>query len=692
LKDISIKTRQRDATNRLKNILIESDDLNKGELVVHKNYGIGRFVALETLELLGKPHDCLKILYANDDKLYIPVENIETIKKYGQFEAELDKLGSSAWQKRTSKIKNHINDIAQQLLRLTAERKLALTDTVQFDHVSYDKFCSMFNYIETNDQIIAINDIKNDLSSGALMDRLICGDVGFGKTEVAMRCVHLIATSINDNKPQIAIVVPTTILCKQHYSRFLERFDGFGLNIMQLSRLISNKEANIVKAKLKNGQVDIIIGTHALLTKNIEFNNLKLLIIDEEQRFGTIQKEYLKKLKTNIHVLSLSATPIPRTLQMSMVGLKDLSLIASPPLDRLESKIVVMQFDDIIIREALLKEHRRGGKSFYICPKIKDIAEIEAKLKQIIPELKYKIIHGQINPSIVDKIMNEFCDGYVDILLSTNIIESGIDISNANTIIIHRADEFGLSQLYQLKGRIGRGKVQGYAYLTLVNNKNSTKHALKRLQIIQESASLGSGFMIANHDMDLRGFGNLIGQEQSGHVREVGVELYQDMLSQAIMDLNQNIQSNDTEILVPKINLNLPIFIPDHYIQDASLKLGIYRRIGNLLDQKDIEDFQEEMRDRFGTMPIEFENLLKIVQIKLICIKLCIEQLDSSDEGFILKFYKHLNVTDIVMKCVTKYPLHVKVRPDNKLVFIKKINQANITYEAMSFLMDILEN
>ncbi len=495
-----LQSRQNNSQRTLKNILAELDNLTEGELVVHKNHGIGRFIKIETLKLDLVEHDFLKILYENDDKLYIPVENIDVIKKYGGDEAPLDRLGGTSWQRNKAKAKHHITELAVKLLELSAKRKLNTIQITEFDSDSYEQFCRKFIYPETEDQLKATEDIKNDLQSGILMDRLICGDVGFGKTEVAMRATFMIAQSVSEVLPQVVIVVPTTILCKQHYLRFTERFQDFGLNIVQLSSLISPLEAKKTRKQIKDGSANIIVGTHAVLSKNTEFYNLKLLIIDEEQHFGVMQKERLKELKSEIHVLSLSATPIPRTLQMSMVGIKDLSLIATPPIDRLEVRTNVMIFDPIIIRDALLKERSRGGRSFYVVPRIKDIADIEQQLQKIAPELKYKIAHGQMLPAKIDETMTEFCNGNFDILISTNVVESGIDIAEANTMIIHRPQMFSLSSLYQLRGRIGRSKTRGYAYLILPPNlKTMTKHSTKRLEIIQNTCSLGSGFTISTH-------------------------------------------------------------------------------------------------------------------------------------------------------------------------------------------------
>ncbi|WP_367364136.1 transcription-repair coupling factor [Candidatus Tisiphia endosymbiont of Nedyus quadrimaculatus] len=685
----AVNVRQQGAKRKLKNILMELDNLGEGELVVHKDHGIGQFLNVETLDVKGKAHDFLKILYENNDKLYIPVENIELIKKYGSSEAQLAKLGSSSWQRSKAKLKNRITEIAEQLLAIAAKRKLTVTNPIEFDHEEYDKFCQRFKYTETEDQLNAINDIRKDFDSGLLMDRLICGDVGFGKTEVAIRATFMVAKSNCDLPPQVAIVVPTTILGKQHYLRFRKRFKDLGLNIVLLSSLVANSEAKIIKEQIKNGTANIIIGTHALLSKNIEFSNLRLLIIDEEQHFGVAQKEHLKKLRTTMHVLSLSATPIPRTMQMSMVGLKDLSIIATPPIDRLEVRTTVMPFDPVIIRDALLRERFRGGRNFYVVPRIKDIPDIEKYLQEVVPELKYKVAHGQMPAAKVDEIMSEFCDGKFDILVSTTIIESGIDIAEANTMIIHKSDMLGLSQLYQLRGRIGRSKVRGYAYLTLANYKKMTAHSIKRLEIMQSSCTLGSGFTIASHDMDLRGFGNLVGEEQSGQIKEVGVELYQEMLDEQIAILKDEV-IEQPKAFVPIINLGLPVFISDNYIADSALKLSLYRRVGNLIDDIDIENFKDEMVDRFGPIPSEFNNLLNIVKIKHKCSKLNIENLDSGDRGFVLKFYKESDIADKIRNFVIKYPQQTKIKPDTKLVFTKTLVGKDIIEEANSLLEQLL--
>jgi transcription-repair coupling factor (superfamily II helicase) len=673
---------------RLKNILTELDNIDEGELVVHKDHGIGRFERIDTIIVDEIPHDCLKIIYLNNDILYLPVENIDLITKFGNEEATLDKLGGVNWQKRKARLKNRIKDIAAQLIKTTAQRELHTTNPVNFDHDLYLNFCNRFIYNETEDQLSAIKDIEEDLKGGKLMDRLICGDVGFGKTEVAMRAAFMAAFDMEDDQPQVAIISPTTILCRQHHMSFLERFKGLDIRINQLSRLITPGQAKKIKQDIADGKINIIVGTHALLSKEIKFKNLKLLIIDEEQHFGVSQKEHLKSLKTGVHVLSLSATPIPRTLQMSMSGLKDLSIIATPPIDRLPVRTTVMPFDGVILRDALMRERFRGGKSFYVAPRIKDIEWVAKQLTEYVPELKFKIAHGQMLPNSIDTIMNEFCDGKFDILLSTTIIESGIDIATANTIIIHRADMLGLSQLYQLRGRVGRGKVRGHAYLTLIHDKVTTKHSWQRLEILQNIDSLGAGFTIATHDMDLRGFGNLVGDEQSGHIREVGSELYQEMLDEAIAELrNQTTQDKNLDF-TPSINLGMPVYIPATYIEDSALRLAIYRRAGSLKGHTEIENFRDEMVDRFGPVPEEFSNLLNIVKIKNKCSDLKIESLDAGPGGFVLKFNKNFDVSEMVMAFVAKFPRHAKIKPDNKLVYVKTLAGLDVLDEAQKLMRE----
>lgn len=689
LGDKFITQSHKSSKKKLQNILTELDNISEGEMIVHKEHGIGMFEKIQTIYVDDIAHDCLKIIYANGDILYLPVENIDQIKKYGNDGAQLDRLGGVSWQKRKAKLKNRIKDIADKLIKVTAKRLLAKTNPIKFDINEYQKFANKFPYSETEDQLTSIDDIKNDLESGKLMDRLICGDVGFGKTEVAIRAAFMVAHDINDDRPQIAIISPTTILAKQHYTSFTERFREHGIKIGQLSRLVKPTEAKKVKEGIENGEINIIIGTHALLASNIKFKNLKMIIIDEEQHFGVAQKEHLKQMKTGVHVLSLSATPIPRTLQMSMVGIKDLSLIATPPIDRLPVRTNIIPFDPVVIRDALMRERFRGGLSFYVVPRIKDIEWVEKQLAKFVPELRYKIAHGQMPASTIDSVMNDFCDGKFDILLSTTIIESGIDIPIVNTMIIHRSDMLGLSQLYQLRGRVGRGKVRGFAYLTLPHHKKTTQHSMQRLDVLQNIDSLGAGFTIAGHDMDLRGFGNLVGDEQSGHIKEVGSELYQEMLDEAIIELKKN--KDDTKLVefIPSINLSIPVLIPSKYIEDSSLRLAIYRRAGSLKTNTEIEAFKDEMVDRFGALPNEFDNLLNMVKIKNTCIELKIESLDSGPNGFVMKFNENFDVSEMVLSFVAKHPRHAKIKPDNKLVFLISLKSETLLHETEELLLKL---
>lgn len=683
-----LKAKQQ-ASKKLKNILTELDSLNEGELVVHTEHGIGRFEKIETINAQGRMHDCLKIVYKDNDILYLPVENIDLIKRFGADNAELDKLGGVSWQRRKSKIKDRIGEVAAKLIKIAAERELTKIEPVEVQLGIYDEFCNKFPYTETDDQLTAISDIRNDLEAGHPMDRLICGDVGFGKTEVAMRAAFMVASA--NHPQQVAIIAPTTILARQHYINFIERFRGFGLKIAQISRLVKPEAVRMAKEGLRTGEINIVIGTHALLAKNVDFKNLGLLIVDEEQRFGVKQKERIKELKSSLHVLSLSATPIPRTLQMAMLGIRGLSLIATPPIDRLSVRTSVAPLDAVIIKDALLKEHFRGGRSFYVVPRIEDIKDIEQLLKTIVPNLTYRIAHGQMSGEEIDEIMSDFYEGKFDILISTTIIESGIDVPSANTMIIHRAEMFGLSQLYQLRGRVGRSKVRGFAYLTLNPKKMLNPIASKRLQIMQTVDSLGAGFSIASHDMDIRGFGNLVGEEQAGHIREVGAELYQDMLQHEIDKLKLGGYDSGNHELSPLISLGVAVYIPDNYIDNSSLRMGLYRRIADLKSEQEVTNFIDEMEDRFGAVPEPMLNLLDIVRIKLICKELNVEKLDSGPKGFTIKFAEN-EMTDsaMILNFVNKYPRYTKFKPENKLVFLKDLDaNTQMIIEAEKILTEL---
>ncbi len=498
------------------------------------------------------------------------------------------------------------------------------------------------------------------------MDRLVCGDVGFGKTEVALRAAFVMAMS----GQQVAVVVPTTLLARQHYRSFSERFAGFPLKLRQLSRFVDAKTARETKAGLESGEVDVVVGTHALLAKGIVFRNLGLVIVDEEQHFGVGHKERLKALKADVHVLTLTATPIPRTLQLALSGVRDLSLIATPPIDRLAVRTFVTPFDPLTVREALLREHYRGGQSFYVCPRISDLREAEEFLKATVPEVKPAIGHGQMTPSALEDVMTAFYDRKVDVLISTNIVESGLDIPTANTMIVHRADMFGLSQLYQLRGRIGRAKQRAYAYLTTPADKKLTETAERRLQVLQSLDQLGAGFSVASHDLDIRGAGNLLGEEQSGHVREVGIELYQEMLEEAVSQMRSGQAEEEiADQWSPQINIGASVLIPEGYVTDLNVRMSLYRRLSGIETREDIERFAAELIDRFGPLPEEVQHLFDIVAIKQLCRAAQVEKIDAGPKGGTIAFRNNQFPNPVALvKLINTHPGTMKVRPDQKIV------------------------
>jgi transcription-repair coupling factor (superfamily II helicase) len=645
--------------------------LSPGDLVVHADHGIGRYEGLTQIPVQKSPHDCVALEYAGGDKLYVPVENIDILSRYGS-ESEgvaLDKLGGEGWQRRKARMKERIREIAGELIKVAAERALRPGVVAEPD-TGYAAFSDRFPYEETDDQDRAIGDVIEDLGRGRPMDRLVCGDVGFGKTEVALRAAYVAAM----NGLQVAVIAPTTLLARQHYQNFCERFQGFPIEIGRLSRLVTAKEAKATKDGLKAGKVDIVVGTHAILGKGVEFRNLGLVIVDEEQRFGVTHKERLKALRADVHVLTLTATPIPRTLQMAMSGLRELSVIQTPPVDRLAVRTYVMPWDPVVIREALLREHYRGGQSFFVVPRIADLPDIEQFLREEVPEVRYVVAHGQMAPTEVEERMSAFYDRNYEVLVSTTIVESGLDIPTANTMIIHRADRFGLAQLYQLRGRVGRAKTRAYAYFTTEANRLLTDAAQKRLQVLASLESLGAGFQLATHDLDIRGAGNLLGDEQSGHIKEVGFELYQSMLEEAILAAKSGGASRvEARDFSPQITVDCPILIPEAFVPDLDLRMGLYRRLNELEGPQEIEAFAAELIDRFGKLPEETENLLKIIEVKLNCRKASISKLDVGPRGALVHFF---NDSFPDLEGLIAYVQHLKgaakLRPDHKLVITRE--------------------
>jgi len=662
---------------RADQFIAEATEIAEGDLVVHQEYGIGRYDGLVTLNVTGAPHDCLRLIYDGNEKLFLPVENIEVLSRYGseQQGVALDKLGGVGWQTRKARMKQRIRDMAGELIRIAAARKIRDADIMAPVEGTFDEFCARFPFAETEDQARAIADVLEDLASGKPMDRLICGDVGFGKTEVALRAAFIAAMSGS----QVAVVVPTTLLSRQHYRTFSARFAGLPVKVGQLSRMVGAKEAAEVKRGLASGDVNIVIGTHALLAKGLEFSHLGLLVVDEEQHFGVAHKERLKALKADVHVLTLTATPIPRTLQLALTGVREMSIISTPPVDRLAVRTFIMPFDSVVIREAIQRERFRGGQIFCVVPRIEDMPRVAERLGEIVPEARIIQAHGRLPPTELERVMTEFSDGKWDILLSTNIVESGLDMPAVNTLVIHRADMFGLGQLYQLRGRVGRGKQRGYAYLTWPQNHRLSVAAEKRLTVMQTLDALGAGFTLASHDLDIRGAGNLLGDEQSGHIREVGIELYQQMLEDAVADIRagEGKRIGQERDWTPNISLGLPVLIPEDYVRDLPVRLGLYRRIGALASDAETEAMAAELGDRFGKLPPEVENLLGVVALKRACREAGVEKLEAGPKGMVLSFRGNAfsNPAGLVRWLSSKGGL-VRLRPDHKLAITRDMDVA----------------
>src|SRR5216683_1633883 len=678
----------------LDDFITEAASLAAGDLVVHAEHGIGRYEALETISVAGAPHDCLKVLYAGDDRLFVPVENIEVLSRYGSEDAgaQLDRLGGVAWQSRKARVKKRIREIAGELIRIAAERQLRPGETLVPPEGIYEEFAARFPYPETEDQLRAIEDTLADMAAGKPMDRLICGDVGFGKTEVALRAAFITAFAGG----QVAVIVPTTLLARQHYRTFSERFAGLPVHIAQLSRLVAPKDAKQIKADLADGRIEIVIGTHALLAKDVHFAHLGLVVVDEEQHFGVAQKERLKQLKADVHVLTLTATPIPRTLQLALSGVREMSIIATPPVDRLAVRTFVMPFDPMVVREAILRERDRGGQIFYVAPRIADLDEVREELRRIVPEIRVAVAHGRMPAVELETVMTAFDERAYDLLLSTNIIESGLDIPTANTLIVHRADMFGLAQLYQLRGRIGRSKVRAYCYLTLPEKKQLAPTALRRLEVMQTLDTLGAGFQLASHDLDIRGAGNLLGDEQSGHIREVGIELYQHMLEEAVAAARtaggpNGLGDAAPEEWSPQITIGTPVLIPEAYVADLGVRLGLYRRIAQLSDRRESDAFAAELIDRFGPLPAEVENLLQIIAIKRACREAGVERVEAGPKGAVvaLRGSRFANPAGLV-ELIQKNAGTLRLRPDQRLVYLRNWEDEKERLAGVARLMQAL--
>lgn len=648
--------------------LQEFGGLSPGELIIHSDHGVGRFLGIEIIATSGRSQDCVALEYAGGTKLFLPVENLDLLSKLGSNEAKLDVIGGTAWQERKARVKKDLLALAGELMETSAKRKLESAPVIKHDTREWDLLVAKFPFLETADQEKAISDVLHDLESGKPMDRLICGDVGFGKTEVAIRAAFVTAMA----GKQVAVVAPTTLLVRQHLAKFQERLQSFPLQISNLSRLVPQSKHKEIHAKIGNGDTDIVIGTHALLGPKVKFADLGLLVIDEEQNFGVVQKEKLKKLKDGVHVMTLTATPIPRTLQLTISGVKDVSLIGTPPIDRIAIKSFVTEFDPVLVRQALIREKQRGGQSFLVSPRIKDLAPLEKFLREQVPEITFTKAHGQMNPDELENKMAQFYSGKIDVMLSTTIVASGLDIPSANTIVIYDAQKFGLAQLYQIRGRVGRSNIRAYAYITYPPNKKLTEGAVSRLRIFSSLNSLGSGFSLAAHDLDHRGAGNLLGEQQSGHIQEVGFELYMKMLQDAVEDL-EKIREEQRETkpqprVSPKINLGMEARIPESYIQDMGTRMGIYRRLSDLANEE-LNSVADEITDRFGAMPREVKNFFVLLRIKGLCMKAGVSNLDCGAKGASIKFSNNkFNNPDMLIQFIKSQGSGTRVYQDRLFI------------------------
>jgi len=644
---------------------INLKDLVPGDHVVHIDFGIGRYLGLKTLNIRGLVNDYLHLQYEGDDKLYLPVDRASRIQKYISTEDQppgLDKLGGTAWVRTKQKVKESVLAMAEELVSLYAVRTVRKGYSFSLADADYQEFEATFPFEETPDQVRAIDDVIRDMENERPMDRLVCGDVGYGKTEVAVRAAY---KSVTDGK-QVALLVPTTVLAQQHYVNFRKRFQEQPVEVQMLSRFRSAREQRTILEAVKEGRVDIVIGTHRLLQKDVRFRDLGLLILDEEQRFGVRHKESLKKIRTEVDVLTLTATPIPRTLQMSLLGLRDLSTIRTPPQDRHAIETFIVPFDDEIVRRALTFELDRGGQAFFVHNRVSDIEIIAGKLKEIVPQARIAVGHGQMAEKALERVMLEFVQGAYDILVCTTIIESGLDIPNVNTLLVHRAERFGLAQLYQLRGRVGRSERQAYAYFIVHDEETLSDDARKRLEALYQFTELGSGFRIARYDLEIRGAGNLLGTSQSGQVKAVGYDLYMEFLETAIRKLKGE---EVVEEVDPEIHLDMPAYLPREYIDDSTQRLSFYKRLASAPDHEEVERVRGEMLDRYGPLPPPARLLFELIHVKVRLRRMRIREARLAEGGLMLTFAEDTPVpVSRIMQWVQQEPERTRLFPDNRLL------------------------
>ena len=663
-------------------------DLAIGEWVVHIEHGIGIYQGITELKIEDYRKDFLVIEYQDRDKLYVPIDDLHLVQKFiggEKYKPKIDKLGTQYWINTKRRVKKNVEDIAKELIELYAEREIAEGHQYPPEDELFKEMESRFEYEETEGQIQAIEDVLRDLKSSKPMDRVICGDVGFGKTEVALRASFKV---VMDNK-QVAILVPTTILAQQHYKNLHERFKDYPVNIDMLSRFRSKEEQKHIIEDVRRGKIDIVVGTHRILQKDLDFHDLGLLIVDEEHRFGVKHKEKLKNIKKNVDVLSLSATPIPRTLHMALSGIKDLSIINTPPLDRLAIKTYVVKFNDELIKKGILNELQRGGQVFFVHNYIHNIGVVQDHLMKLLDGARIAVAHGRMEGKQLEKIMLDFIDKKYDILLSTNIVESGLDISNVNTIFINNAHRMGLADLYQLRGRVGRSTKQAYAYLLVPKEEVLTKDSTLRLKIIEELTELGSGFHIANYDLEIRGAGNLLGKEQSGNVNLIGFELYCNMLEDAVKQMKNEAVPVEGEI-VTEMNLPIDAYIPDSYIEDSTQKLLTYKRLSKVREESDLKDIEAELKDRFGDIPRPLSNLLKIISLKCFLSRVKIKKIEYADKHLILHVTDKTPVDMKRLLLLVKQKGKIKLLPDNRIIIYADTKAAELLEFTKNVLMELV--
>jgi transcription-repair coupling factor (superfamily II helicase) len=662
------------------------DDLATGDLVVHAEHGIGRYLGLARMKALGTEGDFVQVEFAGGDKLYLPIYRLESLGRYigasSSTTAHLDKLGTGGFEKTKSKVKAAIKDIARDLLRVQAERASRPGHAFSAPDEEFREFEAEFPYDETPDQAKAIDDTIHDMHQPSPMDRLICGDVGFGKTEVAIRAAFKAA---QDGK-QVAVLVPTTILAEQHYLNFSDRMKAYPVKVASLSRFKAKKEQLATLKELSEGKVDIIIGTHRILSKDVQFKDLGLLIVDEEQRFGVEHKEKLKQLKASTDVLTLTATPIPRTLQMSLMGLKDISIIRTPPGDRLSIKTYLANFDENVIENAIRHELGRGGQVFIIHNRVQTIGKIAELIERIVPEAKVAVAHGQMPETQLERAMIGFYQKKYDVLIATAIIENGLDVPNANTLIVNRADTFGLSQLYQIRGRVGRSQTRAFAYFLVPETSVITEDARERLAVLQRFVELGSGYHIATHDLEIRGGGDVLGQSQSGHIGSVGYEMYLELLQEEVHRLKGEEVAKPLEDV--EINLPFPAMLPDSYVPDMKDRLALYRRLSSLRLEEQVDDAKKELEDRYGTLPAEATELLKVIHLKVLMRRMGLRSLTVGPKGASLSPGKDpLLEPGTILYLIQSRPDQYAILPEGKFVLKGDFSTSSELYDRLRQLL-----